>query len=281
MERKIRIVTRGSNLALKQVDIVGNVFAAAGINYEKIIVRSSGDKDLKTPIYETKEPGLFVKVLNQVITDGEADLAVHSAKDIPNEIDQALSIPYYSERGSINDYFVSKVPLSDFSGTVGGSSVRRKRFLSLMNRSITFVNVRGNIETRLRKWERGEADSLVMAKVALDRLGIAVQGEVIDEDLLPPAPNQGFIAVVSRKGSEVEKMLKELADPKSLWEAETERKLMGDLNLGCDLAVSINANYESRTVKFSYASEDRRYDYVFHDYPDKSGLAKLRDVLDE
>jgi hydroxymethylbilane synthase len=279
MERTLRIATRGSRLALIQSYIIGEILSNNGIKYKIIPVKSEGDKDLTKPLYEYNERGIFVKAINEEILKGNADIAVHSAKDLPFDIGEELEISYYSERGDTRDYFVSNIAMEVFSGTVGGSSIRRQNFLSIKYDKMSFKNLRGNIDTRITKWKNNEVDGLVIAKVAIDRLGLSLPGEIISESVLPPAPNQGLIAVVTRKNSEESKFFNSIRNLVSFWEGDIERKLMGKLSIGCDLAVSIRAYQEIRTIKFSFAREGKRYDLSFKNFPDSKAIREMRDII--
>lgn len=276
----MRVATRGSSLALRQFEIISKTLEPHGLVIEPALVESHGERDATTPLYSMREQGIFVRMLNDRILEGEVVAAVHSAKDIPNEIDPKLNISFFSERADPRDYFVSRASLRYFSGTVGSSSIRRRRFLSLHNGRLDFVNVRGNIDTRIRKWEHGDVDSIVVAKAALDRLGISPQGEVISEDVCPPDPNQGFIAVVTERGSKLDGQLRKIQGRASLWEASRERDLMVRLGLGCNLAASIRAVYSESIVKFAYANDEERFDFSFSKEIEEPDIKKLRDVLD-
>lgn len=279
MEKVLKIATRGSNLALVQFDIISSILRDNGIGAEKFIVKSYGDIDSKNPLYEAKEQGIFVKRLNDKILEGEVVAAVHSAKDIPYEIDPYLEISYFSARGDVRDCFVGNDSLFNFSGTVGSSSIRRQMFLKLFNRELRFQNVRGNIETRIRKWQAGEVQSLVIAKVALDRLGLNLPGEAIPEKICPPGPNQGFIAVVTKKNSWESKFFKKIQEKKALWEASVERETVGRLELGCSSAISIRGNFRERTINFSFANEDRRYDLSFNEKIDQPRIKRMKEII--
>lgn len=281
MEKGLKIATRGSRLALVQAYIIGELISLGGYKYRIVTVKSEGDKDLYTPLYEYGDRGLFVKAVNEEVLNGNADLAVHSAKDLPYDIGEELEISYYSERGDTRDFFVSHKSMEGFMGTVGGSSIRRISFLKVKYNNMEFKNLRGNIDTRITKWKNGDVDAMVLAKVALDRLGIDLPGEVIPEEILPPAPNQGIIAVVTRKGSPESNFFQHLQNEQSLWEGENERRLMGALSLGCNTAVSIRAYFDSRLIKFSYVNGNRRYDMTFNGYPDTSQIRKLSEIIYE
>ena len=279
MEGNLRIATRGSRLALVQYEIISNLLAAHGIICSPVEIRSHGESDTHTPLYKMDEQGVFVKRLNEKIVEGEVDAAVHSAKDIPNEIGPELEISYYSKRADPRDYFVSNTQISTFSGTVGSSSIRRRMFLRLFNSDLKFIDIRGNIDTRIRKWGGGEVGSLVVAKAALDRLKITPPGETISEDVCPPDPNQGFIAVVTKRGTDLGRILKNIQDKDAMWEASMERNIMVRLELGCNLAASIRAISSQHLVKFAYANEERRYDLTFRERVEESDIRKMRDIL--
>ncbi len=281
MERVLRIATRGSRLALVQSYIIGELISQKGIKYKMIPVKSEGDRDLSKPLYEYSERGVFVKAINEEILNGNADIAVHSAKDLPFDLGDELEISYYSERGDTRDYFVSNNSIIEFQGTVGGSSIRRKNFLSIEYKSMNFKNLRGNIDTRIAKWKNREVDGLVLAKVAIDRLGLRLPGEIVSESILPPAPNQGLIAVVTRKNSDESRFLENIRNRESFWEGDTERKLMGALSIGCDMAVSIRAYYENRMIKFSFVRENKRFDLSFKNFPESKEVKQMRDIIYE
>lgn len=281
METVLKVATRGSKLALRQYDIISEILESHGLKCMPVETESHGEQDAGSPLYSMKEQGIFVKKLNNRILEGEADIAVHSAKDIPNEIDERLTISYFSRRADPRDYLISRFPLDGLKGTVGSSSIRRRRFLSLANRNLNFVNLRGNINTRIDRWESGKFDSIVVAKAALDRLGLSPPGEVLSEEICPPDPNQGFIAIVAEKGSEIDRKLREMQDAESLWEASRERDLMRKLQLGCSIAVSVRALYVRKVVKFAYASEENRFDLTLKGEIGPSEIRKMRDVIEQ
>lgn len=279
MEGALRIATRGSRLALKQYGIISNVLEVHGIGTRPVVVESHGEEDRKTALYEMKEQGIFVKRLNDRILEGEVDLAVHSAKDIPNEIDPKLTIAYFSERADPRDFFIARKDFQSFSGTVGSSSIRRRVFLSLSNKRLQFVNTRGNVDTRIRKWEDGEVGGLVIAKAALDRLGLRPPGQALSEELCPPDPNQGFIAIVCEGGSQIEGALRKIQGEEALWEASRERELVRKLELGCNIAASIRGIHSEKKIHFSFANEDRRFDLTFPGEVSGSDIRKMRDIV--
>lgn len=280
MQKILKVATRGSPLALMQFDLISRVLNQNGMRTESYVVKSKGDTDSKIPLYETKERGTFVKKLNDKILEGEVSAAVHSAKDIPYSIDEELEISYFSERGDPRDYFVSETSLLDFSGTVGSSSKRREAFLLLYNKRLQFQNLRGNIETRVKKWRGGEVKATVIAKVALDRLNLKLPGEVISEKICPPDPNQGFIAVVTRKGSSESKSFKKIQQNESLWEASVEREAIGKLNAGCSSAIGILGNFKRKEISISYANKETRYDFSFFNKVTEEDFERIRGVID-
>lgn len=280
MEGILKIATRGSRLALKQYEIISKELEMHGVKSEPVVVKPYGERDTKSPLYEMKEQGVFVRALNDQVLEGRVEAAVHSAKDLPTEIDPGLNISYFSRRADPRDYFVSRASIDDFKGTVGSSSMRRKVFLGLYSKGMRFENIRGNVDTRVMKWEKGDFDSIVVAKAALDRLELSPPGQAISETICPPDPNQGFIAVVTKRGSKIENTFRKIQDQESLWEASRERNLMVRLQLGCNTAASIRAVYSYKVVKFAYANEEGRFDYSFNGEIEESSIRKLRDIVD-
>ncbi|BAB59775.1 hydroxymethylbilane synthase [Thermoplasma volcanium GSS1] len=238
---KIKIGTRPSNLAVAQANMVASSLEAIGIDTEIVKHRSAGDIDTKNPIYSIGKTGVFVQDLNNMILRGEIDVAVHSAKDIPSEIENRLTIAATLKRGSFNDALVSKYDLRSLpiSAKVGTSSIRRIFQLKYARQDLKFENIRGNIETRIAKMSELGLDAIVMAEAAIQRLGLNVEYSKLDENKFVPAPNQGIIAVVSKKEGTVRKILEEINDENTFEEMQIERSVVQQLKLGCSTPVGI------------------------------------------
>ncbi|MCW6169381.1 MAG: hydroxymethylbilane synthase [Thermoplasmatales archaeon] len=280
--QKVRIITRGSDLALRQTSEISRALEGASIGVEVLTTKSIGDINNSSPIYDMGSDGVFVSSLNKAVLDEEADIAVHSAKDMPSFIDPGLDVIYFSKRGDPHDFFVSKTPLNEFRGTIGTSSVRRKSYISLLAKDVKFSVIRGNINTRINKCLSGEYDATVVAKVALDRLGLNPPGFVFSERDLPPDPNQGFIAVVARKGDPIADFFKKIQDPVSLWEASAERRVLRELGLGCNFPVSLRGKFPDKKMYFSAVIDDSRADMDL-DFSEESqikgSIVKIGDTL--
>jgi len=245
------IGTRGSKLAILQTEKVRKRLKELG--YEPLIkaVRSLGDVMTDRGLYEMPEKGVFVKKLDMLLLQGKIDLAVHSMKDIPLERDERLETSAVLPRDSPYDALVSKYRLDEMpeGAVIGTSSVRRKfQFLNCMDSrrvEVTIKDIRGNVDTRIKKFRRGEYDGVILAEAGLKRLNAAadIDYERLDCDPFVPSPNQGIIAVVTRKGSEESEILKAVDDPKTRMEAEVENEVLEVIGGGCSLPVGVHAHH--------------------------------------
>jgi len=259
---KIRIATRDSKLAIYQAERFANLLIKSGYDVELMKVKTLGDHDKGKPLYELKQVGIFTSELNRMVIDGKAHFAVHSAKDLPSQLEDGVEISLYMDRDDYRDFFVSRIPMEKFKGVIGTSSKRRELFLKQALGFNDFKVIRGNLDTRLRKFQEGLFQAIIVAKAGLDRLGLSVPGEIIPESLIPPAPNQGIIAVTSMSGSQFSEIARKFQNEPVLWEASHERELMSRLGLGCHSAVGIKSDYTTKITKFSFTDGERRFDYV-------------------
>lgn len=176
--RKIVLATRGSKLALTQAEQVKALIEAKGFECELLIVKTKGDKDQNRPIHEIGGDGLFVREIEKALLDRSADIAVHSAKDLPYELAEGLVIAGVPKAASSADCLISlKVDgtctaENDAKKVIGTGSPRRICEYLAIDENVEFKSLRGNIDTRLGKLESGEYDSIILARAALDRLNI-------------------------------------------------------------------------------------------------------------
>jgi len=190
------IGTRGSKLALLQTEKVCERLRELGIEYKIRIVRSSGDVMLNRSLYEMPDKGVFVKELDVMLLDGKIDIAVHSMKDIPLERDERLETAAVLPRDSPFDALVSDYNLNDMpeGAVIGTSSVRRRfQMLNYMEErgiKIRIEDIRGNVDTRLRKLASGDYTGVLLAEAGLQRLQSRVNYERLDRDPFVPSPNQ-------------------------------------------------------------------------------------------
>jgi len=204
----IRIGSRGSQLALWQANHVAAQLRAHGHAVEIEVIRTSGDR-LQDPAIAAAEglspngTGIFIKEIEDALAAGRIDLAVHSLKDLPTEISPRFTLAAIPPRADARDAFVCEnfwgLHMLPFGSSVGTTSLRRRAMLLALRPDLEFVELRGNVDTRLRKWEAGACDALVLASAGLDRLEHTAhvhQRFSIDE--ITPAPGQGALALETR-----------------------------------------------------------------------------------
>ena len=207
----IRIGSRGSQLALWQADHVAAQLRAHGHSVEIEVIRTSGDR-LQDPAVAAQEglspngTGIFIKEIEEALAAGRIDLAVHSLKDLPTEISPHFTLAAIPQRADARDAFVCEnfwgLHMLPFGSRIGTTSPRRRAMLLALHPDLEFVELRGNVDTRLRKWESGACDALVLASAGLDRLEHTThvhQRFSIDE--LTPAPGQGALALETRSAT--------------------------------------------------------------------------------
>ena len=243
--KRLKIGTRGSRLALIQAQRVAQRLESAweGLEVTVETIRSEGDLDQTTPVELLGGEGLFTRALDQALARRRIDCAVHSAKDLPTRLFPGTVIAAIPERISPLDAFISRdgLPLSNLpaGSVVAAGSHRRRAFLKRMRPDIELAGIRGNIETRIEKIGRLEADGLVVAHAALLRLGISPI-EVFGPDRMMPAAAQGAIAVTAR--ADDREMLRLLGGLSDLWAALTvlaERTVLAGLGADCHTPIGV------------------------------------------
>jgi hydroxymethylbilane synthase len=228
----IRIGTRGSRLALIQTGTVATKLAEMGIETEQVIIHTAGDTTTQVPLHEIGGQGVFVRALDDAILEGRIDCAVHSMKDIPVERPGGLITAAILHRDSAADFIAYRGSLSAVK-IVGTSSTRRRAQLLRHDPSVTVRDLRGNVDTRIRKLNSGEYDAIVLAEAGLARMGIRIQGERLPPEKFVPSPNQGTIAVVSRADPSLREVLSGLDHPPTRTDVMIERAVMEHLGGGC------------------------------------------------
>ena len=228
----IRIGTRGSKLALLQTGIVAKKLADLGIGTEQVIIHTAGDATTQVPLHEIGGQGVFVRALDDAILAGEIDCAVHSMKDIPAYRPSGLITAAILKRDSAADFIAYRGSLSAVK-VVGTSSTRRCAQLLRHDPSVTVRDLRGNVDTRIRKLGSGEYDAIILAEAGLTRMGIRIQGEQLPPEKFVPSPNQGTIAVVSRADPSLREVLSALDHPQTRTDVMIERAVMEQLGGGC------------------------------------------------
>ena len=248
---QVRIATRGSELARWQAGEVARLIRAAApaADVSLVVVETSGDRRLDVPIWEIGGQGVFVKEVQAAVLDGRADLAVHSAKDLPSLQAPGLVIAAVPERGDARDALVGSTLAGLGPGAaVATGSVRRRAQLAWLRPDLTFTSLRGNIATRLEKVPAGGA--VVVAAAALDRLGLMARAaEVLDDSVMLPQVGQGSLAVECRDGdAAVLEVVTVIDHGPSRSALECERGFLARLGGGCDLPVGAYARCDGDMV---------------------------------
>ncbi len=254
MQNTIRIGTRGSQLAIYQANIVKEELSKKfpGLDFQIVVIKTKGDKILDVPLSKIGDKGLFTKELEVAMFENEIDMAVHSLKDLPTLFPEGVLLGAVLKRGEVRDALISssKRTLHDLSSTdiIATSSLRRKAQLLRINKDFNIVEIRGNVNTRIRKMEDGFCTVMVMAGAGLQRLGMDQYiSELIDPDLMIPACSQGAIAIEIRENDPgIASLVAAINDKKTLLATEAERAFLRTLEGGCQIPVGsftrINGN---------------------------------------
>lgn len=237
----IKIGTRGSRLALLQTRTVAEKLAGLGIATEQVIIHTAGDTTTQVPLHEIGGQGVFVRALDDAILAGEIDCAVHSMKDIPAFRPSGLITAAILKRDSPADYLAYRGPL-DSVRVIGTSSTRRRAQMLRHDTSVIVKDLRGNVDTRIRKLDSGEYDAIILAEAGLERMDIRIPGERLPPERFVPSPNQGTIAVVSRADPSVREVLSVLDHPQTRTDVMIERAVMEQLGGGCFTPLGIYCN---------------------------------------
>jgi len=240
----LRVATRGSALARWQAARV--VELLGGPAHELVIVATSGDKNADTPIHQLGGQGVFVKEVQQAVLSGRADIAVHSAKDLPALTPDGLIIGAIPERADPRDVLVgTALAALPQRATVATGAVRRRVQLAHVRPDLRFAELRGNIDTRLAK--AADFDAIVVARAALERLGrLDAITEVLDPNMMLPQVGQGALAVECRVDDRTSReLLAAIDDPAVRPLVDTERAFLAELGGGCDLPVGALAHHSA------------------------------------
>jgi hydroxymethylbilane synthase len=245
---KLRIGTRRSRLALAQAGEVAERLARAGVESEVVPMATSGDRGAPAASSSAGVKGLFVAEIVRALQDGEVDLAVHSAKDLPAGDDEGVAVAAVPPRADPSDLLVTRDPTLREGAIVGTSSLRRRAQLLALRPELRLVEIRGNVDGRLRKLEDGEVDGVVLAAAGIARLGATPPSS----EVLPivPAPGQGCLAVQARADDEATREAAAwLDDPDSRVAFEAERAVMARLGGGCALPLGALATVAADSVR--------------------------------
>ncbi|TMI85318.1 MAG: hydroxymethylbilane synthase [Bacteroidetes bacterium] len=257
MRKIIRIGTRESQLALWQATQVKDLLAQQDFESELVFIKSEGDIDLVTPLYEIGVQGIFTRSLDAALLNNRIDVAVHSLKDVPTQLPNGILQAAVLQRGPVNDLLVfknkdaqEKYAVGDTRFTVATSSIRRKaQWLNRFSRSVIY-NLRGNVNTRLRKLQDEKWDAAIFAQAGLERIGLRPSTSVVLEWMLP-APAQGAIVVVCRNDDTFSmKACRYFNHTETEICTKIERDFLRKLLGGCSTPISALAEFKNEKIFF-------------------------------
>lgn len=255
---KLTIATRKSQLALWQSEFVMKSLKS---KYENLDIslqgyKTKGDIILDTPLAKIGGKGLFTKEIEEAILNDQAQLAVHSLKDVPSFFPKGLCLAAVCKREVPNDVLLSQKykNLNELpkNATIGTTSLRRKMQLLILRPDLKIISLRGNINSRINKLKNNEFDAIVLAYAGITRLGFEKEINFIYQfslDEMIPSASQGILGIESIKNNEILKILSCLNDEKALIASSIERDFIKELNGGCQAPIGINANIKDDKIE--------------------------------
>lgn len=244
---KLRIGSRGSQLALWQANHVATLLREQGHAVEIEVIKTTGDKITSVALAKVGTKGMFTKEIEEALHDHRVDLAVHSLKDVPTELEHEFELAAIMKREDPRDAFIS-VKFSSLDdlphgAKVGTSSLRRQCQLKSVRPDLEIFPLRGNVDTRIRKLESGEYDAIILAAAGVRRLGLETHVRSrISADIMCPAVGQGALAIEIRRGDQQTKtLLAFLNDADTHAAIDCERALLGSLGGGCQVPIGAYA----------------------------------------
>ena len=255
----VRIATRGSRLALIQTELVAALLREhnPGVEVEVVTVVTAGDRDQSTPLQEGERAGWFTSAIQETLLRGEADIAVHSYKDLPTKRPEGLVIAAVPAREDPRDALVSRTHADLRSlpkgASVGTSSPRRTAQILELRPDLDVRIIRGNVETRIAKVESGEYDATVLALAGLRRLGLEERADhVFGFEEMLPSPAQGALAVECRTADAATRaLLAKIDDPALRQTVTAERMFLATIDGGCSFPAAAYAEHFGSTLKLN------------------------------
>jgi hydroxymethylbilane synthase len=252
---RLRIGSRGSQLALWQANHVARLLREHGHTVEIEIIKTTGDKITDVALAKVGTKGMFTKEIEEALAEKRVDLAVHSLKDVPTELAPEFELAAIMKREDPRDAFISVKysALDDLprGARVGTSSLRRQCQLKAMRPDLEVFPLRGNVDTRLRKLESGEYDAIILAAAGVHRLGLDQHVRSrISADVMCPAVGQGALAIeIRHDDAATRKLLAFLNDAATRDAIECERALLGALGGGCQVPIGAYAEQHGGQLK--------------------------------
>ena len=254
---RLRIGTRGSQLALWQANHIANLLRERGHEIEIEIIKTTGDKITDVALANVGTKGMFIKEIEEALAENRVDLAVHSLKDLPTELSPDFEIAAIPEREDMRDAFCSirysSIEQLPQRAKVGTSSLRRQAQLKAIRPDLDLRSLRGNVDTRLRKLQDGEYDAIILAMAGLNRLGKReLIRETISIDTMCPAAGQGALAIEIRAGDSVTaEHLAFLDNAAARATTACERALLNKLGGGCQVPIGAVAEVLDQRLRLT------------------------------
>jgi hydroxymethylbilane synthase len=252
---RLRIGSRGSQLALWQANHIAARLRERGHEVEIEVIKTTGDKILDVALAKVGTKGMFTKEIEEALLEQRVDLAVHSLKDLPTELAPEFEIAAITVRENPRDAFLSRHfdSINDLpqKALVGTSSLRRQAQLKALRPDLKIEPLRGNVDTRLRKMEEGQYDAIILASAGLNRLGLTRWiRQVLPADVMCPAAGQGALGIEIRRGdSETLEHLEFLNHKPTRLAVLAERALLNELGGGCQVPIGAHAEVTGEEVK--------------------------------
>lgn len=254
---RLRIGSRGSQLALWQAQHIAALLRERGHEVDLEIIKTTGDKITEVALAKVGTKGMFTKEIEEALVENRVDLAVHSLKDLPTELAADFEIAAITKRENPRDVFCSvhfaSIDALPQRANVGTSSLRRQAQLKAVRPDLQIHPLRGNVDTRLRKLESGEYDAIILAAAGLNRLGkTQLVRQVIPAEVMTPAAGQGALGIEIRNGDQATKRLLLFLDDAAARAATTcERALLNKLGGGCQVPIGAFAEMQEGKIRLN------------------------------
>jgi len=257
--RKVKIGTRNSALAIWQANYIGSYLEKAGLNYELIAISTKGDQILDRSLSKIGSKGVFTEELEQMLRNGDIDIAQHSAKDLPSTLPEDLQLIAFTEREKSHDVLLSLDPNFTLNTPgphqIGTSSTRRRAFLGHLYPSLKPVEMRGNLQTRLEKLKNGDCHAMILAYAGVYRMGMSAYiTEHLPLDQFIPAVGQGSVAIQCAKtlSTDLQNIIRSACNHEATEICIlAERELLSKLDGGCSVPVYGHAQIEKDVVNLT------------------------------
>lgn len=258
--KRLVIATRESKLALWQSIHIKELLEKAHPNLEVILnpMTSKGDQIIDTPLAKIGGKGLFTKELEDSMLKGESHIAVHSLKDVPMEFPEGLKLAVVTKREDVRDALLSEKYASldalPQGAIVGTTSLRRRMQILRYRSDLVIKNLRGNVNTRIRKLKDGEYDAIILASAGIKRLGLEDEVKYffpISTEIMIPAMGQAALGIEIVDTPQIEELVSVLRDEQAIIETTIERDFVRVLEGGCQVPIGINAKLEGEQISIS------------------------------